>query len=79
MIDALDQIERVCGPAFALTTEMQRHAVTLASQNDFRIYDGLIVAAAHAAGCTILFTEDLQHGQRVGGVTITNPFRPTPS
>ncbi len=28
-------------------------------------YDCLIVAAAHEADCTILYTEDLQHGQKI--------------
>ena len=35
----------------------------------------LIVAAALEAGCRTLYTEDLQHGQRVEGLTIADPFR----
>ena len=35
----------------------------------------LIVAAALEAGCTRLYTEDLQDGQRIGPLTIVNPFR----
>ena len=38
-------------------------------------YDTLIVAAAAEAGCSVLYTEDLQHGARLNGVTIENPFR----
>lgn len=38
-------------------------------------YDSLIVAAAAEAGCSVLYTEDLQHGARLNGVTIENPFR----
>ena len=37
-------------------------------------YDSLIVSAAQQAGCSILYTEDLQHGQQFGSVTIRNPF-----
>ena len=38
-------------------------------------YDSLIVAAALAAGCSRLLSEDLQHGQRIEGLTIHNPFK----
>jgi predicted nucleic acid-binding protein len=37
-------------------------------------YDALIVAAASQARCTILYSEDLQDGQRFGDLTIRNPF-----
>ncbi|NJD36343.1 MAG: PIN domain-containing protein [Betaproteobacteria bacterium] len=39
-------------------------------------WDGMILAAAEKAGATELFSEDLQHGQRIAGVTIVNPFLP---
>jgi len=35
----------------------------------------LVVAAALEAGCRRLLTEDLQHGQRIEGLRIENPFR----
>jgi predicted nucleic acid-binding protein len=35
----------------------------------------LIVAAAQLAECTVLYTEDMQHGQGIDGQTIRNPFR----
>lgn len=37
-------------------------------------YDALIVAAALEAECRILYTEDLQHGQRFDTVRVENPF-----
>jgi predicted nucleic acid-binding protein len=37
-------------------------------------WDSLIVAAAQAAKCGLLLTEDLQHGQDLDGVTVMNPF-----
>ena len=43
-------------------------------QYGFSFYDSLIVAAALEAGCTRLYSEDLQHGQRVDHLTIQNPF-----
>jgi predicted nucleic acid-binding protein len=37
-------------------------------------WDALIVEAARDAGCSILYTEDLQSGRSFDGVTIENPF-----
>jgi predicted nucleic acid-binding protein len=37
-------------------------------------WDALIVAAANAASCRYLLTEDLQAGQRLDGVEVVNPF-----
>jgi predicted nucleic acid-binding protein len=46
-------------------------------QERFRLswYDSLIVAAAQHAGCSTLYSEDLQHGQQFGAVTVKDPFR----
>ena len=40
--------------------------------------DALIVAAAHAAGCEYVLSEDLNDGQRIGAVTVISPFTHTP-
>jgi predicted nucleic acid-binding protein len=37
-------------------------------------WDSLIVAAAKAAACGFLLTEDLQDGQKLDGVEVANPF-----
>ena len=41
-------------------------------------WDALIVASAIHANCRWLLTEDLQDGQRFGGVVVVDPFRHTP-
>jgi predicted nucleic acid-binding protein len=41
-------------------------------------WDALIVAAAQHAGCRYVLTEDLQHGQQIGAVTVINPFTAQP-
>ena len=46
----------------------------IAERYRLTIYDGLIVAAASLAGCGLLYSEDLQHGQNVHGVRVQNPF-----
>jgi predicted nucleic acid-binding protein len=57
-----------------LTEETHRLAVDLSRRHGFNIYDSLIVAAATQAGCTTLYTEDMQHGLTIGKLTIVNPF-----
>jgi predicted nucleic acid-binding protein len=34
----------------------------------------LILAAALEAGCTVLYSEDMQDGQKIDSLTIRNPF-----
>lgn len=41
-------------------------------------WDALVVAAAQAAGCDTLLTEDLQDGQDLDGVVVVNPFLHAP-
>jgi predicted nucleic acid-binding protein len=49
-------------------------AIDLSRLHSFSFWDALIVRAASTAGCGVLLTEDLQHGQVVDGVRIENPF-----
>ena len=44
------------------------------SRYGYQWYDSLIIAAACESKCSILFSEDLQHGQIIDGVRIANPF-----
>jgi len=50
-------------------------------QDRYRLsyWDALIVAAAKAAGCGYLLTEDLQSGQKLDGIEVVNPFLRDPS
>jgi predicted nucleic acid-binding protein len=50
-------------------------ALQLRARWKLSFYDSLIVAAALEAGCKRLLSEDLQHGQRIEGLRIENPFR----
>lgn len=49
-------------------------ALRLHSQSGLSWYDSLIVSSAVQAECRLLFTEDLQHGQRFGNLQVRNPF-----
>ena len=56
------------------TAALYQSAVSFQSRYGFSFYDSLIVAAALEAGCTRLYSEDLQHGQQIQRLTILNPF-----
>ncbi len=49
-------------------------AIDLHRLHQLSIWDALIVRAAHASGCRVLYTEDLQHGRRFDGLEVINPF-----
>jgi len=57
-----------------LTADTHAAALALARDHGFAFYDALIVAAAVEAGCDVLYSEDMQHGRVIGGLTIRNPF-----
>ncbi|WP_417481749.1 PIN domain-containing protein [Maricaulis sp.] len=49
-------------------------AIIIAQSHRYAWYDCLIIAVAIRCGATVLLTEDLQHGQTIGRLTIRNPF-----
>ncbi|MFZ0802746.1 MAG: PIN domain-containing protein [Terriglobales bacterium] len=49
-------------------------ALRITGKHRIRWYDALIVAAALEGQCETLYTEDLQHGSRIEGLRIENPF-----
>jgi predicted nucleic acid-binding protein len=49
-------------------------AIELGRRFQISFWDALIAQAALVAGCNRLLTEDLQHGLRIGGLTVENPF-----
>lgn len=50
-------------------------AIAIAQQSGIAYFDAQILAAARKAGCIKVYSEDLNHGQSYGGVTVVNPFR----
>lgn len=56
-------------------SELYRIALEIREETGWGVYDALIVAGAMRAGCTRLYSEDLQHGRKIRGLTIENPFR----
>ena len=51
-----------------------RAAVELSDQAQLSFWDALVVVAAARTGAAVLYTEDLNDGQEILGVRISNPF-----
>lgn len=76
--DARRFLERMLAPLWRVSPSLALYNRALDIQARYRygFYDSLIVAAALDAGCTRLYSEDLQDGQRIEGrLTIENPFK----
>ena len=50
------------------------HALSLQDKHHLSWYDSLIAAAAMESQCTILYSEDMHDGHRLGELQIKNPF-----
>jgi len=61
-------------PVETITVPHLVHASEIEERHRISFWDGLIVAAAVRAGATRILTEDLNHGQRLEGVVVENPF-----
>jgi predicted nucleic acid-binding protein len=57
-----------------LTTTTLRQAWSIEERYQIRFWDALLLASANAAGCDYFLSEDLNDGQRYGGVMAINPF-----
>ncbi len=51
-----------------------QEAIDCSVLNELSFWDALILATASSAGCSTIYSEDLNHGQRVLGVTVQNPY-----
>ncbi|MCI1748890.1 MAG: PIN domain-containing protein [Acidipropionibacterium sp.] len=49
-------------------------ASEISEQNTLSFWDAMIVRSAAVLGCSTLWSEDLNAGQRIAGVTVCNPF-----
>jgi len=75
--DARRYLDTVLKPMLSVhsSVELFHEALEIGVRYQLSWYDSLIVAAAAEAGCSVLYTEDLQHGAKINGVKIENPFR----
>ena len=74
--EAEQYLATVFRPLIAVHSSQALYTEGLRLSDRYRLswYDALIVAAAIEGRCNLLYTEDLQHGRSIGGLTIHNPF-----
>ncbi len=72
--DSLAGLKQVCR-VVPLTLATHERAIVIARRFGLHVYDSTIIASALEAGCATLYTQDLQHGQRLEGLTVLDPFR----
>ena len=62
-------------PVLQLDSQLVEAGISFARRYQVHYYDGAILAAAERLGASLLYSEDLNHGQRYGAVLVENPFR----
>ena len=72
--EAIADFLSVLDAPLELTLDLHISARALAEAHQLSFYDALIVASAIEAGCDVLYSEDMQHGRALGGLTVVNPF-----
>ena len=72
--EALAAVRTLCEPPSPLTVEIHDAGLAIAAQYGYHIYDSLILAAALDGECDTVYSEDMQDGQKIGELTIRNPF-----
>lgn len=72
--DLLSAVKARC-EVFDVTIETHDAGLQIARDMSVSLYDSMIVASALIAGCTTLYSEDMQHGLLVQRqLRVTNPF-----
>jgi predicted nucleic acid-binding protein len=74
--EAAEYLKKVLWPlcAYYPSYSFYERALQIRQETGYSLYDALIVAAGVELGCKRLLTEDLQHGRKIQGLTIVNPF-----
>jgi len=71
--ELLAAVRAVCAVK-SVNVETHELGLDLAERHQLALYDAMIVSAALRADCAIVYSEDMQHGQTFGQLTIRNPF-----
>ena len=71
---ALAIIRVFCPDPLPINIDTHERALQIAERYGYSIYDSLVIAAALHANASVLYSEDMQHGQVIEGLTIRNPF-----
>jgi predicted nucleic acid-binding protein len=72
--EALAAVRTLCDLPCPLTVKIHETGLAIAARYGYHLYDSLILATALDAECDTVYSEAMQDGQRIGGLTIRNPF-----
>lgn len=73
--EILALIKSIC-PIEPLTIQVHDQGIALAARYKINVYDGMIVSSALIAGCSLLYSEDMQHELVVSQtLRIVDPFK----
>ena len=74
--DAVERVDELSQlPVVPIDDTIVRAAVRLTAAARLSYWDASIIAAAAAAGCRRVLTEDMHDGAEIAGVRIENPFK----
>lgn len=74
--EALAYLDRIArSPVIGIDYGVVRQAAELSARHTFSMWDALVIVAAARSGAERLYSEDLQHGRKILGMEIVNPFR----
>jgi predicted nucleic acid-binding protein len=74
VVQVSERIRELCA-IVPITEDTHVRGLALAERYRLSVYDGMIVAAAQLAGCTVLYSEDMHDGLVIERLTIRNPYR----
>ena len=73
--EALAYLDRIArSPVTGIDYSVVRQAAELSARHMLSMWDALVIVAAARSGAERLYSEDLQHGRKILGVEILNPF-----
>ena len=70
MVERMKQL-----PVVPLDISLVTDAIIGSEEWSISYWDALIVVAARSAGCRVVLSDDLSHGQSYGSVRVEDPFR----
>jgi predicted nucleic acid-binding protein len=73
--EALAYLDRIArAPVAGIDYAVVREAAELSARHTLSMWDALVIVSAARSGSERLYSEDLQHGRKILGVEILNPF-----
>lgn len=74
--DAEQYLSTTFRPILAMHSSqaLYEEALRIAAKFKSSWHDSLVIASAIEGQCEVLYTGDLQHGQQMGNLRISNPF-----